>query len=226
MDKDEGATMFVCLADRLVTAGFHVVRFSFRGHGTSGGASRGVTIAGECLDLQAAVEYTQNRFAGPLSVVAASFGAVPTALLLPWLAASLDRLVLWNPVLDLHHTFVEPELAWGKQNFEPQQRRRLAERGVLLVDGEFELGQVLFTEFEHYRPLDQFLQADVPALIVHGDRDTAVSYRIAAETARVRPVTELVTIAGSDHGFDSEDRENEAITTTVEWLTEQSTPGW
>ncbi len=42
------------------------------------------------------MEYTRGRFAGPLSAVAASFGTVPTALLLPWLATSLDRLVLWE----------------------------------------------------------------------------------------------------------------------------------
>ncbi|WP_174552136.1 hypothetical protein [Nocardia sienata] len=94
--------------------------------------------------------------------------------------------------------------------------------GVLLVDVEFELGQVLFTEFEHYHPLEQFLQAGVPALIVHGDRDTPVSYRLAAEPARARPATELVTIASSDHGFDTEGRESEAITTTAERLTERS----
>ncbi|WP_328397950.1 alpha/beta hydrolase [Nocardia sp. NBC_00416] len=221
VDKDEGGKMFVRLADRLGSAGFDVVRFSFRGHGASTGLSQGMTIAGECLDLQAAVKYTRDRFAGPLSVVAASFGAVPTALQLPWLAQGLGRLVLWNPVLDLRRTFLEPELAWGKENFGPEQQRRLDETGVLTVDGEFELGRVLFSEFEHYRPLDCFLESAVPALIVHGDRDTAVSYDIAVEAARVRPGTELRTIAGSDHGFDSREREDEAIAVTVDWL-EQS----
>lgn len=43
-DMDEGG-MYVRLADRLAAAGFVVLRFSFRGHGHSGGTQRGVTIA-------------------------------------------------------------------------------------------------------------------------------------------------------------------------------------
>ncbi|MGY2125906.1 alpha/beta hydrolase [Nocardia gipuzkoensis] len=109
VDMDEGGGMFIRLAEQLDAAGFNVVRFSFRGHGNSGGTPRGVTVAGECLDLQAAVEAVRERFPGPLSIVAASFGAVSTTLSLPWLESTLHRLVLWNPVLDLRRTFVEPE---------------------------------------------------------------------------------------------------------------------
>ncbi|WP_054813437.1 alpha/beta hydrolase [Nocardia arizonensis] len=222
VDMDEGGGMFVRLAGGLAAAGFNVVRFSFRGHGNSGGTQRGVTVAGECLDLEAAVHFAQERFPGRLSVVAASFGAVSTVLSLPWLAERLDRLVLWNPVLDLRATFLEPELPWGIQNFGPSQRKLLHENGVLVVDGEFELGRVLFTEFAHHDLLAGFLDSTVPSLVVHGDRDTAVSYEIAAEAAQARPHTMLHTVVDSDHGFDSREREDEAITTTVEWLVEQS----
>ncbi len=128
VDKDEGAMMFACRADQLGTVGSCCAVFLPRPRNQRRRVAE-CDDCRECLDLQAAVEYTQNRFAASLSVVAVSFGAVPTALLLPWLAASPDRLVLWDPVLDLHHTFVELELDWGKGNFGPPQRRRLAERG-------------------------------------------------------------------------------------------------
>lgn len=103
-DLDEGG-MFRRLAERLADCGGTVLRFSFRGHGGSGGTQRGVTVAGEMLDLQAAVEYLTGRFHGSLSIVASSFGAVPTALLLPALAGRVERLVLWNPVLNLRRTY-------------------------------------------------------------------------------------------------------------------------
>ncbi|WP_245718512.1 alpha/beta hydrolase [Nocardia miyunensis] len=218
VDMDEGGGMFVRLAQQLAGVGFEVVRFSFRGHGGSGGAQRGMTIAGECLDLQAVIEWVRRRFAGPVSIVAASFGAVPTLLSLSWLGEILDRLVLWNPVLDLRNTFLEPELAWGIDNFGTTQQKTLQDKGFLLVDGQFELGRVLFGEFARYRPLEEFLAVDVPALVVHGDQDTAVSYPIAAEAVTVRPNTALHTVLGSDHGFDSRRRENEAISVTVNWL--------
>ncbi|PPJ04104.1 alpha/beta hydrolase [Nocardia nova] len=224
VDMDEGGGMFVRLTEQLATAGFDVVRFSFRGHGGSEGTQRGVTIAGECLDLQAVIEWTHGRFAGPVSIVAASFGAVSTLMSLSWLGDSLHRLVLWNPVLDLQHTFLKPELPWGIENFGAAQQKALQDDGFLVVDGEFELGRVLFEEFARYHLADEFLTARVPVLVVHGDRDAAVSYSIAAEAAKGRPDTVLHTVVGSDHGFDSRDREDEAISVTVTWLVAQTPP--
>jgi alpha-beta hydrolase superfamily lysophospholipase len=211
--------MFVRLADRLANADFNVLRFSFRGHGRSGGTQRGVTIAGELLDMQTAVDYVTERFPGRLSIVAASFGAVATSLSLPWLADRLDRLVLWNPVLDLQRTFVRPELPWGRENFGANQQKLLSTQGFLTLDGEFEVGRILFEEFHHYRPLDNLVASTVPTLVVHGDRDTAVSYEIAQEAAAAKLNTDFHTIHGSDHGFDTREREDEAVAVTASWLT-------
>lgn len=219
VDMDEGGGMFVRLADQLTAAGFDVMRFSFRGHGGSGGSSCGVTIAGECLDLQTAFDAIRTRFGGPLSVVAASFGAVPTALSLPWLSHDVHRLVLWNPVLDLRRTFLEPELPWGQDNFGRHQLEELAKTGSLAVDGSFDLGRVLFLEFTVHDPFEVFVNSQVRTLVVHGDQDTAVSYEVATDAVAKRPGTQLHTVVGSDHGFDSRAREDEAITVTVDWLT-------
>ncbi|MGH3569832.1 MAG: hypothetical protein ACRDRH_28235 [Pseudonocardia sp.] len=46
--------------------------------------------------------------------------------------------------------------------------------GALLVDGAFELGRALLTEFSRYRPGEVFGSSDVPALIVHGWAGTGV----------------------------------------------------
>lgn len=213
--------MFVWLADQLADADFTVLRFSFRGHGGSGGTQRGVTIAGELLDLQAVVEHVTGRFTGPLSIVASSVGAVSTLLSLSWLGDRLARLVLWNPVLDLDRTFVHPELPWGTQNFSADQQKLLLTQGFLALDGEFEMGRVLFDEFGRYDPLGCFLASDVPALVVHGDRDTAVSYDIARKAAEARAGTDFHTVLGSDHGFDTRVLEDQAVVVTVEWLTNQ-----
>jgi alpha-beta hydrolase superfamily lysophospholipase len=216
--------MFVRLADQLAEADFNVLRFSFRGHGGSGGTQRGMTIAGEMLDLQAAVEYMAARFTDRLAIVASSFGAVPTSLSLPWLGDRLDRLILWNPVLDLRRTFVSPELPWGKANFNEDQQKLLTTQGFFMLDDEFEVGQVLFEELHHYEPLESLLASSVPALVVHGDQDTAVSYEIARQAAGRRPNTEFHTVHGSDHGFDTRVQEDEAIAVTVRWLINDRKP--
>ncbi|MGH3813246.1 MAG: alpha/beta hydrolase [Pseudonocardiaceae bacterium] len=128
-DIDE-VGMFRRLADGLTDEGFGVLRFSFRGHGRSDGQQRGATIAGEMLDLQAAAEVAREGFGTPLSVVAASFGAVVTCLSLPYLEGVLRSLVLWNPVLDLHSTFVAPTLPGAVENFGPAQQALLASQGL------------------------------------------------------------------------------------------------
>jgi len=128
VDMDEGG-MFVRLADGLAVAGFSVLRLSFRGHGRSSGTDRGMTIAGEMLDLQAALDHAGQHLVVPsasgasplpLSVVAASFGAVPLLLSLPLYRRLPRNVVLWNPVLDLARTFVRPELSWGRASFGAQ----------------------------------------------------------------------------------------------------------
>jgi alpha-beta hydrolase superfamily lysophospholipase len=218
VDMDEGG-MFVRLAERLAAEGFGVLRFSYRGHGKSGGTQRGVTVAGEMLDLQAAVDHAVAALPGPLSVLAASFGAVSTTISLPYLTDRIHSLVLWNPVLDLRNTFVEPELPWGLENFNAAQRELLTSQGYLLVDGEYELGRVLFEEFHRYRPVDDFISSTVPALVVHGDHDGSVSYDIARTAAQRHTDCVVHTVKDSDHGFDSREREDEAIAVTVDWLT-------
>lgn len=112
-------------------------------------------------------------------------------------------------------------MAWGRENFGSAQLESLFSEGLLLVEGEFELGRVLFEEFRHYRPADNFRASTVPSLVVHGDRDTAVSYEIARHAAADRPDCMFHTVAGSDHGFDSREREDEVIEVTTCWLTDQ-----
>jgi len=53
----------------LIGEGFGVLRFSCRGHGRSDGGQQGARIAGEILDLQAAVCAAREGFRAPLSVV-------------------------------------------------------------------------------------------------------------------------------------------------------------
>jgi len=218
-DLDEGG-MYRRLADTLAGAGFTVVRFSFRGHGRSGGRSRGATLAGEVLDLEAAIELAARSYPAPLSIVASSFAAVSTSLLLPYFGAQIGALVLWNPVLDLDDTFARPRLPWGVGNFGPDEVRHLHEHGHLLLDGSFEVGRALYEEMCVYGdlPRRRFVASTMPALVVHGDRDAAVSYDIARAVAAERADCDFHTVQGSDHGFDTREREDEAIQVTARWL--------
>lgn len=217
-DLDEGG-MYVRLAQRLANDGVGVLRFSFRGHGRSAGSARGVTIAGEMLDVETAVAEARRRWSGvPLVMVAASMGAV--AALETAHFTRPDFLVLWNPVLDLRRTFIEPELPWGRENFHAGAWTAAERDGFLLLDGEFELGRVFLDEFHRYRPLTTFNASTAPALVVHGSEDSYVSYEVARQAA-ARSGCTLHTVDGSDHGFDTRDREDEAVDVTAAWSREQ-----
>jgi alpha-beta hydrolase superfamily lysophospholipase len=217
--------VFVPLAEELAEAGFTVLRFSFRGHGRSGGTQRGMTIAGELLDLQAAVELAAGRYGRPLAIVAWSFGAVPVVLSLPWLGAHLERFALWSPVLDLRRTFVDPELPWGVENFGADQQKLLTTQGYLTFQGGFDVGRVLFDEFCRYEPLACFTASPVPALVVHGDRDVMTSHAIARQAAAGRPNTVFRSVHGADHGFGSPRWKDEVSAVTIEWLAGGRLPG-
>lgn len=215
-DMDEGG-MFVRLADRLAVAGFDVLRFSFRGHGRSGGTQTGLTIAGEMLDLQAALAVLTGRSGAPVSIIAASFGAASACLLLPYLDEQLHSLALWNPTLDLRRTFIDPELPWGERNFSASAVARLKSDGFFLLDGEYRIGRALHAELTAFDPLERFVSSPLQSAIVHGDRDTYVPYDVSARAARRHRQCELITIKGADHGFDP-DKEEDAIAATVAWI--------
>ena len=215
-DLNEGE-MFARLADQL-SAQRRVLRFSFRGHGGSGGTQEGMTIAGEMLDLQSAVSLALDRREPPLDIVASSFGAVSTCLSLPYIEDHLRRLVLWNPVLNLTRTFTQPELPWGRFNFGHKGQASLATNGYLLIDDEFRLGRVCWQEMHVYDPYAALMRSNLPALIIHGDADQSVPYDVSKQAASERRRCELVTILGSDHGFDDAPTEQKAIDATVHWL--------
>lgn len=210
-DLDEQG-LFVHLAERLAADGFSVLRFSFRGHGRSDGAPHETTIAGERLDLAAAVAAA----GGQVSVVASSFGAVSTTLSLRELP--LVSAVLWQPVLDLRGTFLTPSLPRARALY--GDKRPLEETGWLDIEGRFQLGRRLFEECAEADPLAAFLASEVPALVVHGDADEHISFTVARDAAARRPRTAWHPVAGEGHGFCTSGRE--VVDVTARWLSARS----
>ncbi|OZM70210.1 alpha/beta hydrolase [Amycolatopsis antarctica] len=217
---------FPRLAARLGERGVTVLRFSYRGHGASGGTPRGVTIEGERLDLLAAARYALAVTSGPLFLVASSFGAVSTLLSLPLLGPRLRGLVLWNPVLDLRRTFLEPSLPRGRELY-GGAAESFARRGFLRIRDGFDVDPALFEEFTRHDPLRALSGWRGPALIVHGDQDRHVPCAVARATADNRPDTVFHVVPGADHGFRPPGHARELIEVTADWLRsrEQSVAG-
>ncbi len=221
VDLHEGG-MFDRLAEAASQHGWASLRFSYRGHGRSSGTQRGVTIAGEVIDLECAIREARRRANGASRVVllASSFGAVSTGILLPALLRRevLDGLCLWNPVLDVAGTFVAGRMPWAADNFTSEAQDRLLADGYMELDGTFQVGYALAQEMGVTDARDALAESPLPGLIVHGDRDESVSYGESAALASANEHFRLVTIEGSDHGFSGSDYEAQAIKATVDWL--------
>jgi len=86
------------LADQLLTAGYHVLRFDYSCQGDSWGSFEQASVARWAQDVETAVtELADTSGAAKISVVALRLGA-PLALAAAGRVA-LNHLVLWDPVL-------------------------------------------------------------------------------------------------------------------------------
>ena len=227
VDKDEssgttGIPAFVELADLLIAHGYNVLRFDFRGHGQSGLKSRQMTITGELLDLIASVRQAEARWGQPVAVVGASFGAVSSVLYATGIGG-LACLVLWNPVLDLRQTFLEPVEPIPQQFFNAEGYARLAAHGVLSLDG-FEIGACLVDEMRRVEPFARMAEITCPILTLHGDHDRYVPYAVARQYAACNPASRFVTVAGAEHGFGAPADRETVLAETLAWLDQWMTP--
>lgn len=209
VDKDEGG-IFTELAKLLTENGCAVFRFDFRGHGESQGDSTDVTITGELKDLAAAIELV-NKDYKELGLLGASFGGSIVAL---YSAANKDMfkcLCLWNPVLDYNHTFLNPSLPWLRDKKE-QMRKDLEERGwTELGSRKFKVGKLLFKEMERFYPHQSLREINISTLIIHGDKDTHVSYEDSKKYASYLRQGKLITVRGAEHGFQDNKEHRERV---------------
>lgn len=217
VDMDEEG-MFVELASVLKEANYSVLRFDFRGHGASTLKSSAFTITGAMHDLWAALVYQRSMSARRIAIVASSFGAVPVCTLLPYFEHDLKCLVLWNPVLDIRATFVNPQTKWGKLNFGPDAYIRARSNGESLIDGKFAMSPVLLEELKYFQPNVALKEVRTKTLILHGDQDEYVPYECSREAKAQNSYVDLFTVMGSDHGFPSDEDLRTVIAKTKEFI--------
>ncbi len=142
-DKEEDGA-FSRLAEDLLSANINSIRFSFRGHGASGGSSETMTVSGEMLDLASIFDFIAGKGANLVALIAASFGAVASSLLSDFLSQRVNQIVFWNPVTDLAKTFLSPTLPWGLRNFTGRNISRVYKDGYFYLDGAFKIGHVFW----------------------------------------------------------------------------------
>jgi pimeloyl-ACP methyl ester carboxylesterase len=115
---------FRVLGTRCARAGFHVLRFDYLGTGDSSGDAGDASIPQWTADIGAAIqELRDTRRLRSVSLIGLRLGAALAALAAAE-SQSIDRLVLWEPVIDgrqylteqlaLHRAWVDEEMRDGR----------------------------------------------------------------------------------------------------------------
>ena len=214
VNRDEYNGLFSKTSAALASRGFSCIRFDFRGHGESAMPQERMTVRGEREDLRTACEFMRRTVPSrPLHIVACSFGAVSTILYAS--TNPVDSIVLWNPVLDMKRTFVEPITTWARTYFNADAMRQAVDTGYLMLEN-FRIGTTLIDEMRTTDLSTPFRRLAVPILVFHGDADDVVPFQFTAQACAQSKNCQLVTLAGAGHGF--LDYQDKVIGQTAEWL--------
>lgn len=217
-DKNEDGA-FSRLSKMLAGKGYSVLRFDFRGHGESKWNTQEVTVTGELTDFKRTVELFDEKLGekGRYVIVASSFGAGASILFTSENEGRVEKLVLWNPVLDYTKTFLKAETPWGRTYFNPQGYRRLKELGyVKIPTTDFKIGQKMVDEFRKIKPYVLLSKFKIPVLTIHGTKDGSVPYSVSARYGKPNPLSKFIPHE-CDHQFIGMERIVEKE--TVEWIT-------
>lgn len=217
-DRDEDGVHSE-FAGLLAQSGFDSIRFDFRGHGASAMPSEAATVSGQALDFMSVLRWTREQGYRKIFHLATSFGASITLLCAARLTLpALAAVAFWNPVIDYGPTFIDPPSEWARQYFDHKSPDELPfRRNIPIGTGGTLIGPQMAMELLFLQPQETVWPADLPLLIVHGNRDTCAPYESVLAYCRKNPgPVRLHTLDGADHGFG--EKIPEAYAVTMEWF--------
>ena len=236
VDRDEYNNFYVQLAEELAEHDICSLRFDYRGHGSSGGSPKEMTVIGELLDLRAALDTLETEAdISNMGIIATSFGACSTALCVSRYPKRMDAVCLFSPVLSFELTYLDPPVDSVKSPLlTPEHEQELRESGSITRPDSFELGAQLIEEFGIIEPYEHLSETNVPTLTIHGVSDDVVPPVISRMHGVPNIDSEYLELPNVGHGFfapDDLEGEDEltissqetAIEKGVEWMLEYLT---
>ena len=167
--------VFVGMARHLAARGMPVLRFDYRGYGDSDGAFEQFTLADHIADVRTAVRKLRSTVPGisGVGLLGLRYGAT-LALLTAAENPDVERLVLWDPVVDmaqyLHdqlRTNLTTQMVLHGKVIENREQlvARIRANQPVNVDG-YDLANPFFDQACAARPLEAAVRVSVPVQII------------------------------------------------------------
>lgn len=221
--REEGG-FFTRMAEGLARAGAASLRFDLRGHGTSQGRQRDLTLSGVVNDIRAAVDHARELATpsdGGVALLGASFSGGLCAFYAAHHPEAVHSLTLVNPLVDYKKRFIDDKPYWKEDRIAPEEGEALLRDGFLPHSPTFKLGRALLNEVHYLRPDRVLGHVRCPTLIVHGTADTFIPVESSRRAVKqIAGPVRLWEIDGAQHGIAVHDDPTYADPQTQQWQTE------
>ncbi|MEV3873973.1 alpha/beta hydrolase [Streptomyces sp. NPDC049906] len=217
----EGATreqggLYAQVAQALATAGVTGLRFDLPGHGVSEGRQAELSLSGLLNVIGAGSRLLRERIgATRIHLLAAGLTGGVAAGYAARRGAEIERLVLFDPLIDYKERFVDGSGAWRDGYLDEVSGRELVADGRVRYSPGLTLGRAMLNEVFWLQPRGVLGAITAPTLVVHGTGASCVplrSSRTAVEALSVaRRLLDLTGATGSA-------RTTAAARAAVEWL--------
>ena len=215
------AGFFTRLAAGLAEGGVASLRFDLPGHGESEGRQEDLSLAGVLNSIRSALDHLRTATGVPTSLLAASFSGGLAAYFAARRPAEVERLVLFNPLLDYKQRFVDQKDFWQDDYLTDEAARDLAERGFLPHSPSFKLSRALLNEVFWLDARGALADIQAPTLLVHGTKDTFIPVESSQDADRRLTVPHrLIELEGAQHGIAVHDDPTYADPQSQAWQAE------
>ncbi|MBP3708042.1 MAG: alpha/beta fold hydrolase [Clostridia bacterium] len=212
---------FTYLAEKLQQEGYSSFRFDFNGHGESGGEDFEITISREISDLKNTINMLKEKGYRDFILLGGSFGASIVSLFPYNEFDCIKGIILWYGALN--YDYIKYGNLFSEENKKVAQNDGFYISKSMNSGKKFKFGLELFNEIDEYKPYEKLRECDLPKLFVHGDKDSAVPYRLSKEVAEMCNNAKFELIENGEHTFqNSKGSIEKAVSVTVDFIKEIS----
>ncbi|WP_344864154.1 alpha/beta hydrolase [Amycolatopsis ultiminotia] len=217
--REEGG-FFTRLATALADVGVASLRVDLPGHGDSEGRQEDLSLSSLLNVIRGSLEHLRSAVPGVrTSLVAASFSGGAAAYYAAKRPEDVERLVLFNPLIDYRKRFVDEKSTWSDDGYiDDEGAADLKKPGYLGHGPGFRLGRALLNEAFWFEARQSLPLISAPTFIVHGTADTFIS--VESSRAASRELTcehRLLLLDGAQHGLAVHDDPKYADPQTQAW---------